>query len=110
MAALQELVSQPGTLRLELGEMPRDDLRLFLTKSLAVDFVPEEVLSIVSDRAEGNPFFARELAYAMRDAGELIVEWPFAIIPGPLRKLQTISIDALEDELEREAKIEERFT
>ena len=43
-------------------------------------------------------------------AGELIVEWPFAIIPGPLRKLQTISIDALEDELEREAKIEERFT
>jgi class 3 adenylate cyclase/tetratricopeptide (TPR) repeat protein len=74
LAALQELASDPDTLRLELGEMSRDDLRLLLAHSLAVDFVPEDVLSIVAGRAEGNPFFARELGYAMRDAGELIVE------------------------------------
>jgi hypothetical protein len=45
-----------------------------------------------------------------KHSGELLVEWPFATIPEPLRKLRTISIEALEDQLEREAKIEERYT
>ena len=42
-------------------------------------------------------------------AGELEVAWPVAMIPLPLTRFTTISIEELEDELEREARREERF-
>jgi hypothetical protein len=40
-------------------------------------------------------------------AGEITIDWPVSRIPTGLRRLQTISIEALEDELEREAAREE---
>ena len=40
-------------------------------------------------------------------AGEIAVDWPVGRIPRPLDRLSTISIEALEDELEREAAREE---
>jgi hypothetical protein len=43
----------------------------------------------------------------IRLSGELAVDWPVACIPAGLRRLHTISIEALEDELEREAAREE---
>jgi hypothetical protein len=42
-----------------------------------------------------------------RHAGELVVDWPVALIPEPLRRFRQISIEELEDELEREAEREE---
>jgi len=42
-----------------------------------------------------------------RHAGEIVVDWPFASIPQPLRRFHLISIEELEDELEREAEREE---
>jgi hypothetical protein len=39
--------------------------------------------------------------------GEISADWPVSRIPAALRRLQTISIEALEDELEREAAREE---
>ena len=38
-----------------------------------------------------------------------MVDWPFARIPEPLRRFHLISIEELEDELEREAEREERI-
>ena len=40
-------------------------------------------------------------------AGEITLDWPVARIPSALQRLHTISIEALEDELEREAAREE---
>jgi hypothetical protein len=40
--------------------------------------------------------------------GEIAVEPPVPWIPPPLQRLHTISIEALEDEIEREAEREER--
>ena len=37
-----------------------------------------------------------------------MIDWPVARMPDPLARLQTISIEALEDEIEREARREER--
>jgi len=42
-----------------------------------------------------------------RPVGEICADWPVTRIPAALRRLQTISIEALEDELEREAAREE---
>jgi hypothetical protein len=41
-------------------------------------------------------------------AGELTVEMPTAVIPSPLARFRTISIEELELEIEREARREER--
>jgi hypothetical protein len=42
-----------------------------------------------------------------KQAGELTVDWPVIRIPAGLQRMHTISIEALEDELEREAAREE---
>ncbi len=41
-------------------------------------------------------------------AGEIPVDFPVSMIPSPLSHFRTISIEELEDELEREARREER--
>jgi len=41
-------------------------------------------------------------------SGEITIEWPIALIPSPLSRYRTISIEELEDEIEREAVREER--
>ncbi len=43
----------------------------------------------------------------VRSCGELTVDWPVARMPAGLKRLHTISIEALEDEIEREAAREE---
>ena len=43
-------------------------------------------------------------------AGEIGVEWPVARMPSALRRQRTISIEALEDEIERQAAVEEKYT
>ncbi len=50
------------------------------------------------------------LPHPPRHAGEIRVDWPVASIPPPLARYSTISIEELEDELEREARREERST
>jgi hypothetical protein len=42
--------------------------------------------------------------------GEIVIDWPVSRIPSRLRRLQTISIEVLEDELEHEAKREEAYS
>lgn len=42
-------------------------------------------------------------------AGEVVVEWPVAKLPWRFHDAQTISIEALWDELEREAEREEHW-
>ena len=44
-----------------------------------------------------------------KHAGEIQLNWPVARIPNTLRRLHLISIEALEDELEREAEREEEI-
>jgi hypothetical protein len=42
-------------------------------------------------------------------AGEIAEDWPVALIPARLNAFQTISFEALEDELERSAEREEHL-
>ena len=42
-----------------------------------------------------------------KHVGEIGTEWPIGRIPDRLRRLQTISIEALEDAIERDAEREE---
>lgn len=48
------------------------------------------------------------VAHGVNHAGEITVDWPISLIPSPLTRFKTISIEELEDEIEREARREER--
>jgi hypothetical protein len=47
--------------------------------------------------------------HLLRRTGEIATDWPVGALPPPLRGLRTISIEELEDQLEREAAREEMF-
>jgi class 3 adenylate cyclase/tetratricopeptide (TPR) repeat protein len=44
--------------------------------------LPAEVADLVRERAGGNPFFAEELAYALRDSGAVVVEQGVCTLSG----------------------------
>ena len=48
-------------------------------------------------------------AHRVNHAGEIEIDWPVSSIPDRLNRFQTISFEALEDELERNAEREEHL-
>ncbi len=52
---------------------PVDVLSLVCSR-LGVTALPTQVETFVRERAQGNPFFSEQLAFALRDAGHLVVE------------------------------------
>ena len=63
-----------ATTHLRLGALTRDDTAQLLAACLGADTVPEDIARLVHDKAEGNPLFTEELAYALRDESLLRVE------------------------------------
>ncbi|MCA9981428.1 MAG: AAA family ATPase, partial [Anaerolineales bacterium] len=72
--AYRELLRLPQTTHLEIGPMPPSDLIDLVCNRLQVQTLPPEISQLILDRAQGNPFFCEEMAYALRDTGDLIVE------------------------------------
>lgn len=62
------------TRHLALEAMPRDDATALVATRLGVETLPEAVAELILAKAEGNPFFAEELAFALRDAGAIRIE------------------------------------
>ena len=63
------LLAQTFTTRLNLSPMQFDDIHALVAQLLGVHNVPDSIAKLISEKAEGNPFFAEELAYAMRESG-----------------------------------------
>ncbi|MEA2537336.1 MAG: hypothetical protein QOF11_1570 [Chloroflexota bacterium] len=66
-------LAEPGARRIALGPLAADDVDALVRHALGVNTLPPGVGSFIEERAEGNPFFSEQLAYALRDAGHLIV-------------------------------------
>ncbi len=63
----------PGTQVLQLGPLAADDSMELVCRRLGVAVLPPEVRTLILDRAEGHPFYSEELAYALRDAGLILI-------------------------------------
>ncbi len=72
--AWQELKRSPGFQLLRLGPLRADEVAALLCQQLDVDRVPRPVLDLVVQRAGGHPQLSLELAYALRDAGVIVVD------------------------------------
>ena len=69
-----QLLRAASTTHLRLDALTRDDTAQLLAACLGADTVPEAVAGLIHDKAEGNPLFTEELAYALRDEALLRIE------------------------------------
>ena len=59
---------------IKLDAMLLDDVEALVCQRLGVKSIPPMIGRLVREKSEGHPFFAEELAYALREAGVLIIE------------------------------------
>jgi predicted ATPase/class 3 adenylate cyclase len=67
------LAEAPTTTKLPLGPLPPDEAVALVKRRLGVVEVPEPMAALLAAKAQGNPFFIEELAYALRDSGKIEV-------------------------------------
>jgi class 3 adenylate cyclase len=70
----KELAERSDIKFLKLDMMTLDDVEELVCQRLGVKSVPMETGRLIREKSEGHPFFAEELAYALRDSGALIIE------------------------------------
>jgi class 3 adenylate cyclase/tetratricopeptide (TPR) repeat protein len=70
----KQLVEAPDTQFIKLEAMMLDDVESLVCQRLGVKSVPPLIGRLIREKSEGNPFFAEELAYALRDSGILYIE------------------------------------
>jgi class 3 adenylate cyclase/tetratricopeptide (TPR) repeat protein len=73
-AEYSQVLRAPNTMYLRLDKLALQDTAQLLSQCLGVASVPDNVVTLVHEKAEGNPLFAEELAYALRDGGLLRIE------------------------------------
>ena len=69
----RQLRELPGTAMLQLGGLSEAQTKDLVENRLGIPRASEGLASLVHGRSEGNPFFAEELIYAMRDQGLILV-------------------------------------
>ncbi len=57
-----------------LEAMLLDDVEALVCQRLGVKSIPPMIGRLIREKSEGHPFFAEELAYAMRESGVLIIQ------------------------------------
>jgi tetratricopeptide (TPR) repeat protein len=101
-----KLVRDSRTVTVRLDPLSSEDVAELLRERLGASHVAHEVVAFVHDRSEGNPFFAEEMAYALRDAGLVAIEDDTCrfvvdidelstLLPGTIEGVITARIDQL---------------
>ncbi len=70
----KQIMDQPETRLIKLEAMMLDDVEALVCQRLGVKSIPPMIGRLIREKSEGHPFFAEELAYALRDSGFLIIE------------------------------------
>ncbi len=70
----KQLLDDPDARLVKLEAMMLDDVEALVCQRLGVKSVPAMLGRLIREKSEGHPFFAEELAYALRESGVLIIE------------------------------------
>jgi tetratricopeptide (TPR) repeat protein len=68
-----QLLKAPGAQHLKLEALAPDATLTLVCQRLGVAAVPQPVADLIRAKAEGNPFYSEELAFALRDTGVIRV-------------------------------------
>ena len=70
-AECRRFYDRPDVTRIVLDHLNADETAALAARSLGADVLPAEVCDFIWRRASGHPFFAEQLALALRDAGAI---------------------------------------
>lgn len=112
----RRLAAAESTARIELGSLSADESLALVCQRLGVRHLPEEVARLIRERAGGHPFFSEELAFALRDAGQIQISGgecrlaPGAALealdlPGTVQGAITSRVDRLPQSLQLTLKV-----
>jgi class 3 adenylate cyclase/tetratricopeptide (TPR) repeat protein len=88
----KEIAEQPETKFIKLDAMLLDEVEALVCQRLGVRSIPPEVGKLIREKSEGHPFFAEELAYALRDSGILVIEDQDCHISSELQNLESLTL------------------
>jgi class 3 adenylate cyclase/tetratricopeptide (TPR) repeat protein len=87
-----EIVDTPGTNLIKLEAMMLDDVEALVCQRLGVKSIPPMIGRLIREKSEGHPFFAEELAYALRDSGVLTIENQECRLASPFINFEDLSL------------------
>ncbi len=88
-----KLISEKSDTRfVRLNAMPLDDVDALVCQRLGVTSIPPLVSKLIREKSEGHPFFAEELAYALREAGVLLIEGRQSRLASGLNDLAEVAL------------------
>ncbi|HLO16623.1 MAG TPA: adenylate/guanylate cyclase domain-containing protein, partial [Anaerolineales bacterium] len=70
----KQITETPEARLVKLEAMMLDDVEALVCQRLGAKSVPPMIGRLIREKSEGNPFFAEELSYALRDTGILVIE------------------------------------
>jgi class 3 adenylate cyclase/tetratricopeptide (TPR) repeat protein len=70
----KQIQESPEARLVRLEAMMLDDVEALVCQRLGVKSIPPMIGRLIREKSEGHPFFAEELAYAMRESGILKIE------------------------------------
>jgi tetratricopeptide (TPR) repeat protein len=70
----QRLLEDEHTEHVVLSELLPAEVMQLVERCLGVSSVPGPVLEMIIEQADGHPYFSEEIAFALRDAGLLVIE------------------------------------
>ena len=88
----KELVDRPETKFINLDMMSLDEVEELVCLRLGIQSMPQEAANLIREKSEGHPFFAEELAYALRDSGILVIEGTECRLAPGLKNLNSVTL------------------
>jgi class 3 adenylate cyclase/tetratricopeptide (TPR) repeat protein len=88
----KQLADAAETRLIKLEAMMLDDVEALVCQRLGVKSIPPVIGRLIREKSEGHPFFAEELAYALREAGILIIEEQEARIAAQFTNFDELSL------------------
>ena len=87
-----QLVQSPHTQHLQLQILDESDTLQLVCQGLKVKNLPPSVTNLIAQKAQGNPFFSEEIAYALRDAGLIVIRNGECSLPPGLSDLDSLNL------------------
>lgn len=88
----KQITESPGVQVVRLEAMLLDDVEALVCQRLGVRSIPPLIARLIREKSEGHPFFAEELAYALRESGVLIIEGQECRVDSRITSLEALSL------------------
>lgn len=95
----QQIVSCPTTTVVNLSPLEAIDAMALVKQRLGVTTLPPSVMDLIQTKAEGNPFFSEELAYALRDKQLILIQEGVCTLAPNTPDLQQIAFPSRVEEV-----------